>query len=224
MMNAPPIPPRDWRNLGTRYALLWLACFQMVFWWGEWTAPFTLLCSLAYPALLLWAYSLPVVQTLWNATGRFTRLTAAALLVLMVNAQLLRRDELTYPIAAWTMFSSRHPDALEFIDLVGVRANGTRARLKTDTLMTATTPCVARLGEAHAQIIRTAPSAPESAARRRANLEATLAELGRRQVRHAGESTFTRVELVKRTLGPDGEPTGTTVLVAVDLPPAQGGP
>lgn len=206
-----------------RYLLLWLAGIQLVFWCADWWKITTLVSCFVYPALLVWIFSIPSVRAQWNAAHRIARWSAVALLVLMINVQLLRRNDLTYPVASWTMYASRRPEIPRFTELSGVREDGTRFLLKLDGQVISTALYSEILKNYHAATEQLAPDAADEIARRRALLEKVIIKLGTHQVRPAGDSPLAKIELVENTVARDGAIARREVLFTATLPQGKGG-
>lgn len=206
-----------------RYFLIWLAGVQLVFWCADWWKITTLVSCFVYPALLVFTFSIPAVRAQWDAAHRVARWAALALLLLMINAQLFRRNDVTYPVVSWTMYASRRPETPRFTELSGVREDGTRYPLKVDRQVMSTALYSDILKKYHAATEKLAPGAADEIARRRALLEKVIINLGTHQVRPAGDSPLAKIELVENTMARDGGIARREVLFTATLPPGGGG-
>jgi hypothetical protein len=207
-----------------RYLLLWLAGIQLVFWCADWWKITTLVSCFVYPALLVWTFSIPAVRAQWDAAHRIARWAAVALLVLMINAQLFRRNDVTYPVVSWTMYASRRPETPQLTELDGVREDGTAFRLEIDKLVFSGMVYTELLKNYHTTTERLDSNEAGEIKRRRAVLRDRLIELGTRRITPAGESPLSRVELVVKTVARDGTIAAREILVSAELPATQGGP
>jgi hypothetical protein len=200
-----------------RYGLIWGASMQGVFWTTDWVKITTIASSLVFPALLLWVFSMPVVRTLWSGTRAPARWAVVFLFLLMLNGQLLRKNELTYPVVSWTMYASRRPEPLQFTELTGVRADGSSFQLDIDRLVLSTGLYTQILADYHKQTELLRPSDPVEATRRQALLAGVIRTLAKHQGTPPGASELTRVEMALRTIGRDGTLTGKDTFLVVDL-------
>ncbi len=215
---SPPARKHLWWRVCAHYVWLWAASLQLTFWTTDWVKITTIASSLVYPALLLWVFSLPVVRALWSGIRAPARCSIVILFVLMLNAQLVRKNELTYPVLSWTMYASRRPETLEFTELTGVRADGSSFRLDIDRLVLSTGLYVGILRDYHKQTELLRTTNLVEATRREAVLAGVIKTLAENQSTPPGASELIRVELALRTIGRDGALTGKDTFFAVDLP------
>jgi hypothetical protein len=141
----------------------------------------------------------------------------------MINAQLLRKNDLTYPVVSWTMYASRRPEVPQLTELAGVRADGTVFPLELDRLVFAARPYAELLKNYHLATEQLDAGAADEIRRRRALLEKVLINLGTRQPMAPGESPLVRIELVEKIVANDGSISQRVVLVATALPAPKGG-
>ena len=200
------------------YALLWLASLPLVLAFGDFSKLRIHLESLVYPALLLAIYTAPAVRRLWRETPLAPRVGAVLLLLVAVNAQLLNRSELTYPVPAWTMYAAKRPVALVYDELVGVEADGREITLRVNHLVPATRALFSILG-AQLERERAAQAAGDAAlaTKIRAEFEELLREICRREnARRAGDP-IAAVRLYRVRLETDGRPVRAETLALVSL-------
>lgn len=225
-MQAGKIPWTGWRSAIRTiawYAVLWAAGVQMLFWFGNLFRLRSFIDSLVYPAVVLAVLAIPAVKALWERTGWLARGAAAGLVLLMINAQLLRKAHVSYPLCAWTMYAAKKPVPLEFVELSGVREDGVRFTLESGELMSLSAPFMSRISLACEEAEKVRTTQPEKAERTLAELDGVLAELGRRHGRNAGAVPLKRVEFTRVYLGKSGERLREETLRSVETGLAAGG-
>jgi uncharacterized membrane protein YphA (DoxX/SURF4 family) len=215
-----PVERMGWRTMAVVYAVSWIAGVQLIFWFGNLFKLRSMIESFVYPALILAVLAMPVVRGLWAKTGTAARCAAGGLVLLMINAQLLRRSDATFPVCAWTMYGAKKPIALQYPKLVAVRADGSRSPMNIDEQVSYTRPFVSLLSQALGDAEKIRTTDPVKAERILAELDGVLGELGRLQSQPDASAPWIRVELVSVKIGSRGEPLGeeTQRSVAVNRP------
>lgn len=205
------------------YAVLWAACVQLLFWYGNLFKLRACIESLVYPAVVLAVLAIPSVKTLWGRAGLVARCAAAGLLVLMINVQLLKKAHVTYPLCAWTMYASKTPLSLQFVDLAGVREDGVRIPVDTGELMPLSGLFMSRVGLVCEDAEKIRATQPDKAERMMATLDGLLAELERRYANDGGAVPLKRLEFVRVYIGKNGERLRDEAMRSSAAAPAQGG-
>lgn len=199
--SRPRVSAKNILRLLALYALLWLACVQLVLWFGTFTDSRRQLQSLAYPALLLLLHYSPPAHRLWQNVSPLARWSAAALLILAVNAQLVLRNKLTYPLSCWTMYTGKTPIPLLYHRIVTVDADGARHSLDLTPHASSSRALLSLLADltTREQTALDAGDTP-AAARHHAHLQTLLDALAAR-ITTPGR---TRLELLRVNLAQDG--------------------
>lgn len=205
------------------YAVLWAACVQLLFWYGNLFRLRAVIDSMIYPAVVLAVLAIPAVKASWGRAGLVARCAAAGLLVLMINVQLLRKTHVTYPLSAWTMYASKTPLALQFVDLSGVREDGVRVPLDAGEVMPLPGLFMSRVGLACEDAEKIRATQPAKAEQIMATLDGLLAELERRYAIKGGAVPLKRMEFVRVHIGENGERLREETLRASVATPEQGG-
>lgn len=217
----PPLPPFTLRRLLALYAILWLASLPLVLAFGDFSKFRIRLESLAYPALLLLMFTAPAARRLWRDTPPAPRCAAVFLLLFIVNAQLLNRAEITYPIPAWTMYAAKRPIALIYNELIGVRADGHETVIRMNRHVPATRAFFSILGsQLDRERAALAAGSFERARTARADLEHLLRAIGARENERRDQAPITTVRLVRVRLEADGHPIRDEILASVHIPAA----
>lgn len=220
-IHPPPSPPFSLRRLLALYAILWLASLPLVLAFGDFSKLRVQLESLAYPALLLLMFTAPATRRLWRDTPRAPRYAAVFLLLFLVNAQLLNRGEITYPVPPWTMYAAKRPIALVYNELVGLRADGRETAMRVNRRVPATRAFLSILGSLlDRERAALAEDSPARAKAARADLEHLLREIGIRENMRRDQTPLIAVQLVHVRLEADGRPVRDKILASVAIPPA----
>lgn len=213
-----PPPPLSTRRLAALYSALWLASLPLVLAFGDFSKLRIRLESLAYPALLLLMFTAPAVRRLWRATQPAPRWIAVFLILFLVNAQLLNRGDITYPIPAWTMYTKKSPIALVYNELIGVRANGEETNIRVNRIVPATRGFFSILGsQLDRERTAIANGDFKQAAAARADLEHVLREIGARENARGEQAALTTIMLVRVRLETNGQPVRDEILASVPL-------
>ena len=205
------------------YVLAWVTGVQLIFWFGNLFKLRSMIESFVYPALVVAVLAMPGVRVLWTKTGLAARCAAGGLVLLMINAQLLRKTDATYPLCAWTMYGSKKPVPLQFMELAGVGVDGVRFRLNIEGAVSYPRAFVSLAYNVLDGAEKGRGTDPEKARADLAALDNVLAELGRHHARMNKETDVVRVEMVCVYLSSAGERLREELVRSVALSPSPGG-
>lgn len=219
---------RDEGRMGIRatlavYAVTWVGGVQLIFWFGDLFKLRAMIESFVYPALVVAVLAMPAVRALWGKAGPVARCAAGGLILLMINAQLLRKTDATFPLCAWTMYGAKKPISLQFMELAGVGEDGVRFRLNMEDGVPYPRGFVTLASTVLAGANKARASDPEKTGADLAALDGVLAELGRYHARMNTETTVVRVEMVCVYLSSAGERLREELVRSVAVGPVPGG-
>ena len=201
------------------YLVIWLLCIKVSFWFG---ANFFIdgwrhfAEAGVYVFLLALLYRHPRVRGLFLGVRQVVRILAIGLAILAISAQLSRNVSTTYPFVPWTMYSSAEPIEWTYIDVIGVRGDGSRVSLTDGEDFPLDFRALLRNVETLNQNRERARSSPIERLEYEKQLLSTLRNWARAHSDRMGKESFPEVVLQRVTVDSDFVPI-TEKILGVDL-------
>lgn len=213
------LPKVRWAKLGGLYVVFWILSIQLLFWCGDITKLRAWICAFVYPSLLIVIALSPVFRSVWPQLSRGARIGSIVLALVMINAQLLRNSERTYPLSAWTMYADKTPESLAITEFVGVYADGSRQAIDLAPLIANPRGMISLLLQRLAEDHDYKTNDAVKSARLHASLDALFQEIAQRHARHENRAPPQRIELISFLLDSTGAFQPDHVRYATDLIP-----